>query len=172
MSVSDHQGLESELRRRGFEPDREVVCRFVKGDRILDVMTPEEKLFGFSNLWYEEVLNSALWHAFSGGSRVRLAAAPALFATKLVALQGRGSNDYPTSPDLEDIVSLIDGRPELTGEFEGASEHLRSWVADELDTLLGLQAFTEAIPYHLTGDEASQARLPLIIERMRRIAGA
>ena len=173
VSVGGYQKLESELRKRGFEPDPDgVICRFVREGRILDIMTPEEGLFGFSNPWYSEVLDSASWHALPNGSRVLLSSAPALFATKLVALQDRGSSDYASSTDLEDIVSLIDGRPELGGELETASADLRSWVAEELDTLLGQPSFTGVIPYHLPGDEASQARLPIVIERMRRMAGA
>ena len=43
-------------------------------------------------------------------------------------------------------------------------------VADEIRALLGNSSFLEALPGHLPGDDASQARLPLIRERLRQLA--
>lgn len=41
------------------------------------------------------------------------AAAPYFCATKLEAFGGRGKNDYLASHDLEDLITVVDGRPEL-----------------------------------------------------------
>ena len=44
--------------------------------------------------------------------------APYFLATKFEAFHGRGNSDYRMSHDLEDIVTVIDGRPELASEVE------------------------------------------------------
>ena len=46
-------------------------------------------------------------------------------------------------------------------------EHLRQKFA----MLLGDPKFVEALPGHLPGDAANQARLPLLLERLQAIAG-
>lgn len=48
---------------------------------------------------------------------------------------------------------------------------VRAFLEDEFDRLLADEAFTEQLPGHLPGDEASQGRVPLIIERLRQLAG-
>jgi hypothetical protein len=45
------------------------------------------------------------------GAGVRSVSAPYFLATKLEAFDGRGSGDYLTSHDIEDLVAVIDGRP-------------------------------------------------------------
>ena len=44
---------------------------------------------------------------------------------------------------------------------------LRAYLADEIGSLLRNTAFLEALSGHLPGDETSQARLPIIRERLR-----
>ena len=72
--------------------------------------------------------------------------------------------------DLEDLIAVVDGRSELRAEFAATSIHLRRYVAAELRRLLGTPAFLEALPGHLPGDTASQARLPLLCERLEALA--
>jgi hypothetical protein len=38
-------------------------------------------------------------------------------ATKFEAFHGRGNNDHLASHDLEDIITVVDGRPELMGNL-------------------------------------------------------
>ena len=40
-----------------------------------------------------------------------------MVATKIEAFHGRGDGDYLASSDFEDIIRLIDGRPELVDEI-------------------------------------------------------
>ncbi len=88
-------------------------------------------------------------------------------ATKLEAFYGRGGGDFLASHDLEDLAVVIDGRPELVDEVAACEAALRAYLADEIGSLLRNAAFLEALSGHLPGDETSQARLPIIRERLR-----
>ncbi|HEU5076779.1 MAG TPA: hypothetical protein VFU02_21465 [Polyangiaceae bacterium] len=91
-------------------------------------------------------------------------------ATKLESFAARGEGDY-YHHDLEDVVVLVDGRAELVGELDSASNDLRRFVAEEIGRLLTDSDFREALPGHLSPDLASQARLPLVLDRLATIAG-
>lgn len=96
---------------------------------------------------------------------------PALFiATKLEAFSGRGGGDVVTGHDLEDIVMVIDGRPELVEEVETVSRPVREYIAEALRQLLANPDFVEALPAFLLPDAASQARRQSIERRMERLA--
>ena len=93
-------------------------------------------------------------------------------ATKLQAFKGRGKDDYSSSPDLEDLIAVVDGRPELVHEIQNAPKDVRSYIASEVQKLLGAGAFLDALPGYLLPDSASQARITLLLERLAAIAAA
>ncbi len=133
-------------------------------------MPTDERVLGFGNRWYRPALVNAQAIVLPAGERIRLVTAPYFLATKLEALAGRGGGDYLASPDLEDIVTLIDGRAEVVDEAAQTNPDVREFLRGRLSTLLATQAFMDALPAHLPPDAASQARLPLVLDRLRRIA--
>ena len=91
-------------------------------------------------------------------------------ATKLEALHGRGSSDVTASHDIEDILTVVDGRPELVSEIGAAEPEVRAFIAGEIRTLLHAPDFVDAVPGFLLPDAASQARRALLEDRLRAIA--
>jgi hypothetical protein len=91
-------------------------------------------------------------------------------ATKLEAFRGRGGGDLLASHDLEDIITVIDGRHELLDDVRASASQLRSYIAHEIGVLLQNSEFNQALPGHLAGDETSQARVPLIKGRLRQLS--
>ena len=73
-------------------------------------MPLDEKILGFSNLWYQPALDSAVVRELEPDLRVRVVTAVYFCATKLGAFAGRGKNDYQSSHDLEDLMAVVDGR--------------------------------------------------------------
>jgi hypothetical protein len=69
------------------------------------------------------------------GREIRHVTGPLLVATKLEAFENRGQGNF-THHDLEDIINLVDGRPEIVEEMNGAEAELREFVRGELDDLL------------------------------------
>lgn len=71
---------------------------------------------------------------------------------------------------MEDIVAVLDGRPVIVGEVRQSVSELRTALAERFRDLLNEQRFVDAVSGHMPTDEASQARVPVVIDRMRQIA--
>ena len=166
--------LEDRLRQLGFrEPTEEGAprCRWICGDLTMDVLPTDSRLLGFSNRWYRPALEH-VQKTRVGDHEIRFISAPYFLATKLEAFHGRGNNDYRMSHDLEDIVTVLDGRPELIGEVLAAPAGLRRYLGEEFRSLLSTPDFFEALPWHLLPDEASQQRASLLVSRIQRMREA
>ncbi len=74
------------------------------------------------------------------------------------------------SHDMEDIITIIDGRLELLDEVKDSETDLRSFLAEKFRYFLKTEVFLEALLGHLLPDPVSQARLPKIITRIEEIA--
>src|SRR5690625_4259712 len=103
------------------------------------------------------------------GTPIRVASAPIIIATKLEAFYGRGGGDYRVSHDLEDIIILLDGHAGLHTEVQQAPKEVRIYIAETFRNLLDTPEFVDSIPGYLDPDDASQARAPLIRQRMEQI---
>jgi hypothetical protein len=170
-SYAEFVALENRLGELGFRRDHAEaapICRWLAGDLMLDLMPTDSTILGFSNRWYRPALHNAQTVPI-GDHKVRIITAPYFLATKLEAFHGRGKNDYRMSRDLEDIVTVIDGRPELVEEVSLSEPELRQYLNDEFRLLLSNPEFRDALPGHLLPDAASQQRLNLILERIRQI---
>ena len=173
-TISEYYGLCDRLNVCGFRagPEQDHMCRWVKDGIKLDVMPSSDQVLGHStNRWYADAISTAIQVTLASGLEVRVITAPLFLATKLEAFYDRGRGDYASSHDLEDIINVIDGRPELIDEVNEGPESVRSYLREEFDALLADEAFVDAIPMQVRGDAVSQARVPLIVERLRRLAG-
>jgi hypothetical protein len=174
LSLIDYYRLADELRIAGFVEDQTEgapVCRWRSEGVMLDVTPTDPEILGFGNRWYAPALRASGHIGLPSGARLRVVTAPYFLATKLEAFDGRGGGDFLLSHDIEDCVALIDGRPELVDEVRRADKPLRAYLAERFTALSGSASFLDALPGHLPPDSASQARLPLILERIRTIAG-
>jgi hypothetical protein len=160
------------LHRLGFKEDSSEgapSCRWLIEGIKVDLMPTDEKLLGFGNRWYP----AALAHAEEAQVEdvtIRLVTAPYFLATKIEAFKGRGRNDFLGSRDIEDVIAVVDGRPELAGEIARANAELRRFIANELRKFLRNPRFVDAIAGHLPSDQASQERAPVILARLERMA--
>ena len=173
LTLADYHALERELEQAGLSHDRSPeapVCRWVIGNCLLDVMPTDERVLGFGNRWFSEAVRTAESVRLPSGQAIRLVTPPLFLATKLEAFRVRGRENFLASHDLEDIVTVLDGRPELLSEVQASASSLRAYIAREIGALLRNPAFIQALPGHLAGDEASQARAPLIRERLRGLS--
>ena len=170
-SYAEFTLLENRLRELGFgesHAENAPICRWLHGDLILDLMPTDPSILGFSNRWYGPALENAQ-PVKLGDREIRLITAPYFLATKLEAFRGRGKNDFRMSHDMEDIVTIIDGRPEVVDEIPLAAADLRRYLSDEFKTLLSSRDFLEALPGHLLSDDSSQQRAGIVMRRMQRL---
>jgi hypothetical protein len=182
LQVQTHAGLhafEQRLRATGFREDHQsnVICRWryrsgSADELILDVMPAEGRLLGFANRWQAEALPHGVDRALPSGATIRAVSPPFLVATKIEAFRSRGGGDHLVSRDLEDVVSLTDGRAELVDEIRRAPEAVGRYLAGEVSKLLKDVGFLRAVPGFLRPDAASQARATeVVLPRLRAIAG-
>ncbi|MBU0731245.1 MAG: hypothetical protein KKE17_12735 [Proteobacteria bacterium] len=170
---AEYYKLAEILRSKGFREDSSEdapVCRWRSERVILDVMPTDQAILGFGSPWYPQALAESIIKALPSGRQIRMITAPYFLACKFAAFDSRGNNDYMMSHDMEDIVAILDGRPELVEEVGQASIELRGHLAERFRGLLGNPRFREALPGNMPPDEESQARVPIILQRMRKIA--
>lgn len=173
VTAADYHAIEREVTARGFRHDispEAPICRWVWKGVLLDLLPSGPGVLGFHNRWYPLAVETAMRVSLPGGWVIQLITAPLFVATKFEAFHGRGNKDYIASHDLEDLLTVIDGRPELLEEIRDSGSELRDYLAVEMKRLLDERDFQLALPGQLPGDAASQARLPELIRRMRSIA--
>lgn len=169
-TLASYYEVEQRLRDRGFQEQGDVICRWMKDDMILDVMPVIELGHNFINPWYSAAVENSARLTLPSGLDIRIITAPYFLATKLVSFNDRGNGDYGHH-DIEDIINLVDGRAELLDEVRKCDEDVQEFIMDEIDQLLADQDFTEQIAWHLHPDASNQARVAIIIGRLRELAG-
>lgn len=168
----EYYKLATSLKELGFkEHVGDVACRWQLRDLLVDVMPTDERILGFSNRWYPDAVRSAQLVNLPNNVAIMLVSPPLLVATKLEAFYGRGNGDYGASHDVEDIVTLVDGRAELAAEIAAASHDLREYLREEIEDLLAERRFTETLQWHLAPADIEQGRVEVVIGRLRGIAG-
>ena len=70
-------------------------------------------------------MKSSTTRRLSVGPEIRIVTAPYFLATKLEAFKGRGKGDFLGSHDLEDFVSVVDGREALLLEIREETRQSR-----------------------------------------------
>jgi predicted nucleotidyltransferase len=168
-----YYNFEEELRAKGFKQDMSEgapLCRWLIDGIKVDVMPTQEDILGFSNYWYLPAIKNAESIHLEKELTIQLVSPPYFLATKIEAFKGRGGGDYMASHDMEDIITVLDGRPEITAEIRSSSEELKAFLAGTFCGLLAQEGFRDALPGHLPPDRASQERLPRLIKRLEEIS--
>jgi hypothetical protein len=80
------------------------------------------------------------------------------------------AGDYPVSQDMEDLVTMLDGRPEIDEEISRARADVRTYLTAAFADFLSAPAFLEALEGHLEPGPTRVVRARMLIERLRRLA--
>ncbi len=169
-----YDALARKLLSLGFQPDTSEgapLCRWIVENVVVDVMPTAGEVLGFENRWYPGAIAHANTRELAPGVTIRVATAPYFLAMKLEAFAGRGKADFMASHDLEDLIAVVDGNASVVDDVGASDEELKLYLADVVGELLDDAQFLATVPGHLAGDAASQARVRLVIARLRRIAG-
>ena len=170
----DYYHLEEELRKRGFSQVIEEdapLCRWKIKDILVDVMPSNVDILGFTNRWYAPALENAEILEIEDGLFINIIKAPYFLATKMEAFSGRGGNDYMSSHDMEDIITVIDGRDQIVSDISQSPDDLKSYLKEKFHEYLACEDFISCISGHLLPDQASQSRVPIVLKRITEIAG-
>lgn len=169
-SYSEYVKLEKKLRALGFKNDKDIICRWEILGVLVDIMPTDEKILGFSNRWYKDLLKHAGHYQLTEALNIRLVTAPYLLATKLEAFGDRGGKDYLGSHDLDDIVTLLDGRETLLNEICNAEVELQAYLKESFEEYLQQPRFMASLEGHLApygaGIEVRKIRIQSIINEV------
>lgn len=172
VTRSQHSRLEDQLRTLNFShdiTDGAPACRWVFDGIKTDIMPVRDSSGHFSDAWFEYALQTSGPRTLMD-TTVRTVSPACFVATKLTAFGDRGGMDFYASHDLEDIVTVVDGRKALIDELREERADLRAFISTTIQKLIQQPGFMDCLPGHLPSDEASQRRLPLVLERLHQIA--
>ena len=178
LTVHDYHAIEKQVRARGFSNDMRPdapICRWVYKSVTLDLMPTVKDILGFANRWYPLALQTAQPVTLPSGITIKLISAPVFIGTKLEAFKDRGKDasgrpDFLGSHDLEDIITVVDRRPELLEECRASASELRVYLANEFQTLFANPEFEQALSGHLPGDSFSQQRAKPLAKTLRELS--
>lgn len=161
-----HQ-LQKKLRERGFRedvssPDAPICAMQLNGLRV-DFMPDDETVLGWGNRWYRNALLTAENYPITDDLIIRLVLPSYFVATKLEAYRGRGHGDPLMSQDIEDILILLDGRPEIVANLNAAPTEVLRYVQAQFTSLLQSNAFEHAVT---AASNQDAGREQLIFERI------
>ncbi|MDI1342621.1 MAG: hypothetical protein PSV22_00785 [Pseudolabrys sp.] len=167
-----YSDLEARIRNLGFNHDTRdgaPLCRWVLGGLTVDIMPTDGAALGLNTAWFKEALATATEQEFAH-TRLKLVSPVGFLATKYVAFLDRGAGDYYASHDLEDFITVIDGRESIVSDVDQAPAELRRYIIGAMQTLTVAREFDEALSGQIPSDRASQQRLPKLREKLRAIA--
>lgn len=168
LAYPDWAKYQDKLRAKGFKHDiheDSPLCRMILGELKVDFM-PHTDAIEFTNIWYEDALKTATWFPLKKDLNIRLVMPAYFIATKLEAYKGRGNGDVLESRDIEDILSLFDGREELVSEILASDSSVRDYIKKEIKALLELDDFDYAVQSTSRNDSDREA---LIFERLESL---
>jgi len=162
------------LRARGIVEDRRAgapICRWRSDDDVLDVLPVDGSVLGFRNAWYAHVCREPIQYELQPGKMIAISRAPEFLATKWDAFHDRGADDWYGSHDLEDIVTVVAGRPEVPDEIADADPEVREYLASEVSVFIESVAVESVIAGALPDARMLPGLVSDVLHRFHRIVG-
>lgn len=168
-SLAGYHRLAGQLAQRGFKQtmaDNTPPFRWFWNRLQLDLVPLDEMVLGFANPWYRAGFAAAVTAELVEGLVLRHLSAPYFLATKFEAFRDRGQNDVFTSHDLEDILTVVEGRATVVKEVAAAPDDARWHIASAVAGLLALPSFANALPGLLSDPEQENT----VLARLNRLS--
>lgn len=159
------------LKDAGFKeaPETGIICRWIIKEVLVDIMPISKTVLGFSNRWYPLAMETAYQYNIAENLSINLISPPCFIATKIDAFESRGKHDMVLSDDINDVIYVINGRPEVVDEINTSDKELKGYLSRKFKKLLKEDTFHETIQGCLRSDMESQQRYHVILERLNKI---
>jgi hypothetical protein len=168
-TLAGYHAMQPLLAARGFKQTMEdgtPPFRWFWNRMQLDLVPVDERVLGFANRWYRPGFAAAVTTELRPDLSLRHLDAPHFVATKFEAFNDRGGRDVYMSHDLEDIITVVDGRAELADELSVADTSVRTHVVQQMQALLAHPDMQNALP----GLVAQPIRASVVLQRLQNIA--
>lgn len=141
-----HYSLQKKLENLGFKPEGNINCRYVLDDFMIDVMYTDGTLQGINSNWYQAGFDNAIEIQLKD-KKIKILNAVYFIATKLEAFTDRAykTNDYWNCKDLEDVINVINGRPELLIELTNSPKDVVTFISGYFKKLVEDPKWLDAI---------------------------
>lgn len=172
VTKPSYYAIAEKLRKKGFKEllaGNHPICRWDCDGVLIDVMPIDKSVLGFSNRWYKDAQENAVIHSLTESIVIKVISSPYFLATKLEAFKDRGNQDFLLSHDLEDIISIIDGRPEIINDVSLSSDALKQYLSSEFSLMMDNHLFHEALPGHLNYSDEAESRKNVVASRINAI---
>ena len=169
VTLVGYYALQPLLAKRGFQQTMESNTppfRWFWNSMQLDLVPVDEHVLGFANRWYRPGFAAAVTTELGSGVTLRHLNAPYFLATKFEAFNDRGERDVYMSHDLEDIITVVDGRVELVDELLESEPSVRAHVVQQTQALLFHADMQNALP----GIVTQPIRAGIVLQRLQEIA--
>ncbi len=168
---AEYYKLEEELRKLGFQHDTSAgapICRWLYRGLKADIMPTEGAVLNFKNIWYPDGCANAEEVALPDGQKIRIFSLPYFLAAKIEAFQDRGHGDFLLSPDMEDIIAVLDGAEKIEDKLFIAPKQAKAYLKEKLALFLADERFLESLEGNLVSSAGSGRvlRLKSILERI------
>lgn len=173
-SRREYYDLEDDLRKLGFKHplgQQGPICRWDYHGIKVDVMPTQGKILGFKNRWYSEGVTASEQAALPDGQLVRIFPLAHLIASKLEAFLDRGKGDFIGSPDIEDILAVLDGALDVEEKILAVPPIVRGYLKAEFGKLLGNDKFVESVYGHVS-TEAGPQRAEKVLAIVKNLVAA
>lgn len=170
-AITAHYTLQKKLESLGFKAEGSINCRYIFGELVLDVMYTDGALQGLDSTWYQAGFDNAIEVQVKDRT-IKILNAVYFIATKLEAFTDRAyeSNDYWDCKDLEDIINVINGRPELLDELRDSPVNVVQFIATYFRKLFNDPKWLDAIKA-IARDERSRSIVLSAIESIILLEG-
>lgn len=101
------------------------------------------------NRWYQDGIFHAIPYRLPSGKMIRIFTPPYVIASKIEAFLNRGNQDFRLSEDFEDIVFLLDNRPQIKSEVLSAYYEVRNYIRLHFDRFLASGDLEEGLAFVL-----------------------
>lgn len=145
------------------------LIRWKYRDITVDIIPDKASIVGFREIqWFAEGRKCPIIHELPSGRKINLLSLPFFLATKFEASDDRGKKDYLTDSDIEDIITILDGRE----DFENiliAGGTVKTYLDQKFYLLLNDKSFKSLLPHIIGYDETSAERAKIVTNKIRHI---
>lgn len=151
-SRAEYNKFEKKLRDLGFKNSMEQgapLCRWLYSGVTVDIMPTDPKIIGFSNKWYKGGIANAISYRLPSDLEIRIFSVPYFLASKIEAFKDRGKNDFQGSRDFEDIMTVLDGKNDLSRDLTNSPKDVLSYLHSQFQEWAKNDDFLQSLSGHL-----------------------
>lgn len=164
----DFLQLEARMTEQGarhVSPPDALPSRWEVGSIRLNLIPFYTESMGFLNRWHEEGAFHAQSLPIMDIHRIKIFTPAYYLAAKIDAFRQRGEQHFRYSKDFEDIVALLDHRPEIVEEVQSAFYEVRAYIQGHITGWLSDPYMIEGV-YAALPLEVGQRGVEKVLHRM------